>query len=73
MFHDYRCPQNHNSVDFPSKHHRMGLFLQMSEELEVTAQLICAFVFTYAKGRFSNDVAQMCIPYINSLSTSVIC
>ena len=25
----------------------------------VTAQLICAFVFAYAKSRFSHDVAQM--------------
>ena len=25
----------------------------------VSAQLICAFVFTYAKSRFSHDVAQI--------------
>ena len=25
----------------------------------VTAQLICAFVFAYAKSRFSHDVAQL--------------
>ena len=25
----------------------------------VTAQLICVFVFAYAKSRFSHDVAQM--------------
>ena len=27
----------------------------------VTAQLICAFVFAYAKGRFSHDAAQFII------------
>ena len=28
----------------------------------VTAKLICVFVFAYAKGRFSHDAAQLCLP-----------
>ena len=34
-----------------------------------TAQLICVFVFAYAKDRFSHDAAQVCIsvPWLESL------
>ena len=37
----------------------------------VTAQLICVFVFAYAKSRFSHDVAQFCVK-INHFSTDDI-
>ena len=32
----------------------------------VTAQLICAFVFAYAKSRFSHDAALMMMTYLMS-------
>ena len=37
----------------------------------VTAQLICAFVFTFAKGRFSHDAAHICFAGSGTYSDSV--
>ena len=34
----------------------------------VTAQLICPFVFAYAKSRFSNDAPQMLTVPLNSVT-----
>ena len=39
-----------------------------TKALIITAELICAFVFTYAKIRFSNDAAQIISFYMPSVA-----
>ena len=55
----------------------VGLFYLCSEnkgadQLRITAQLICVFVFAYAKSRFSHNEAQICTNYANSVAKSCI-
>ena len=39
---------------------------------QFTAQLICAFVFAYAKNRFSHDAARMSVRYLLGAVHTVI-